>query len=399
MQSVDVVVAGAGPAGSTTATLLARTGVRVLIVERGTFPRSKACSEYVSPGAGATLERMGVLADVEREATRLTGMRIVSPAGRSFVGRFTSDAGFVPFRPWGLALPRSRFDTILAEAARRAGATLYERSIVESFVATASGVTVRVRRGTTVHAVRAGLLVGADGLQSRIAAQMGVPRRSGARRVALVGHATGVRDMADVGEMHVGQQGYAGLAAVADGLTNVAVVVPTCGLPRAGSTLARLVEVLRRFPAVWSRLSAAQWHGPALAAGPFGRRTVRATGNAVTLVGDAADFFDPFTGEGIFAALRGAELLVPHVITALAAGRLHAADLAGYDRDRRRTFGGKWLLERAIGLVVAHPRLLDHVSARLARRPATADLLVGAAGDYVPAGRVLRPSVALRLVA
>jgi flavin-dependent dehydrogenase len=136
-----------------------------------------------------------------------------------------------------------------------------------------------------------------------------------------------------------------------------------------------------------------------LAVGPFGRYTRRATGTRVALVGDAADFFDPFTGEGIYAALRGAELLVPHITRALSQPGWEPAGLVGYDRDRRRVFGGKWLLERLIGGVVRHPVLLDHVAGRLARDRSMADLLVGATGDFVPARRVLRPGVAWRLVA
>jgi flavin-dependent dehydrogenase len=126
---------------------------------------------------------------------------------------------------------------------------------------------------------------------------------------------------------------------------------------------------------------------------------VRATGDGVALVGDAADFFDPFTGEGIYAALRGAELLAPRLSAVMARGMPRAADLAPYDRDRRRAFADKWRIERAIGAVVARPALLDHVAARLARRPDLADLLVGVTGDFVPPLTLARPAIAWRLVA
>jgi len=394
-----VVVAGGGPAGSATATLLARAGARVMLIERATYPRPKPCAEYLSPGVGGLLDRLGVLAEVERRAIRLTGMRIVSPAGRSFVGRFTPDAGFAPFRPWGFALPRAELDAMLANGAVRAGATLHEHATAESFTVTPAGVSVTIRGRRSRHSVRAGLLIGADGLHSRIAEQLGLARRQGARRVALVAHFEGVADMRDVGEMHVGRRGYVGLATVADGITNVAAVIPVADLPPGVGAAERLVTFLRQLPAVHARMTGSRMLGPTLAAGPFGRRTLRATADGVALVGDAADFYDPFTGEGIYSALRGAELLVPHVLRALDAGACSARDLAAYDRARRLAFGGKWLLERLIGAVVSRPAWLDHVAVRLARRQATADLLVGAAGDFVPAGRVLRPSVAFRLVA
>jgi flavin-dependent dehydrogenase len=115
-------------------------------------------------------------------------------------------------------------------------------------------------------------------------------------------------------------------------------------------------------------------------------------------VGDAADFFDPFTGEGIYAALRGGELLVPHLLDALADPARGDAALAAYERERRRAFRAKWLVERLVGAAVGLPPLLDHAARALARRKDMADLLVGVTGDFVPPREVLRPGYLLRLL-
>jgi flavin-dependent dehydrogenase len=394
----DVIVAGAGPAGSATAALLAARGARVLLVERAVFPRAKPCAEYLSPEAGRLLDALGVLDEVSRGAARLTGMRVISPSGRAFEGRFRPIGGAAPFRPWGLALPRERLDAILAAAAIRHGAVLREGTALEAFTASRAGVSATLRAGAARDTVRAAVLVGADGLRSHVARALGVARRRGPERLAFVTHVPDVRGMGDVGEMHVVRGGYVGLADVGGGLTNVAAVVDRAALPPGRSARDRLERLLDRVPAVRARLPALLLH-PVLAVGPFGRSTRRATGDAVTLVGDAADFYDPFTGEGIFAALRGAELLAPHLGRVLSTGAPDAAALAAYDRDRRRTFAGKWALERAIGTVVRHPVLLNHVAGRLAGHADTADLLIGATGDFVPARQVFHPAVAWRLVA
>lgn len=396
----DVLVVGAGPAGSATAALLAAEGVNVGLLERHAFPRAKPCSEYLSPEAGRVLARLGVLGSLEAEGpAHLTGMRVVSPSGIAFLGRFAGAVGYPAYAPYGLALPRAVLDRQLAEAAVRRGARLYERCLVEELTPGGRGdAAVVVRDGGGRRTLTARLVIGADGLRSRVARRLGVARRGRRRRFAFVTHAAEVRDMGDVGEMFVGAGTYVGLAPVGRGLTNLAAVADPALLSPGASPAGQLRALLARFPAVQARLEGARFAAPVLAVGPFARWTTRATGDGVALVGDAADFYDPFTGEGIFAALRGAELLTPYALAALASGRLAAGDLAGYDRARLRTFGGKWLIERLIGWAVAVPRVLDHVAARLARRPELADLLVGTTGDFVPAWRVLRPDFAWRLV-
>ncbi len=130
----DAVVVGAGPAGSATAALLAERGFSVALLERSAFPRPKPCAEYLSPEASRVLDRLGldeVLA-AERPA-RLTGMRVVSPDGTAFTGRFAGGHGFRGYRDHGIAMPREVLDAHLAEAATARGAQLLERTVVEGF--------------------------------------------------------------------------------------------------------------------------------------------------------------------------------------------------------------------------------------------------------------------------
>ena len=131
---------------------------------------------------------------------------------------------------------------------------------------------------------------------------------------------------------------------------------------------------------------------PVVATGPFASHARRAWAPGVALVGDAADFFDPFTGEGIYAALRGGELLATAVMESLAASDSRRADaaLARYDAARRTEFGGKWIVERAIGAVVGAVPLINRAALALSARKDLADLLIGVTGDFVPARNVIR---------
>jgi geranylgeranyl reductase family protein len=391
----DVLVAGGGPAGAATAAYCARAGLRVLLVDRARFPRPKACAEYLSPEAARDLEALGVLAAVERAGgARLTGFRLVSDDGHEAVGRFAGTApSFVPYRPFGFALPRTVLDPIVLDAARAAGAEVREATTLDDLVLDRGRVTGGVLRSAQgKNVVRASAIVGADGLNSRVARRLGLVRAGRPRRLGLVAHLAGVQGTSDVGEMFAGRGWYVGVAPIGGGLVNVAMVVPLSdGAAMAGDVEGFFLARLRTLPELDRRIAGARIARRVLVAGPFARRARRVIADGALLVGDAADFFDPFTGEGVFAALRGGRLAADALVAALAAGAATRAALAPYVAARRRQFAGKWVLERVVGLGAVHPRLMRRFTSRLAGHPAVTDLWVGAAGDSVPVRALFSP--------
>lgn len=399
MSNDGVVVVGGGPAGASTAFWLARAGVPVTIVDRARFPRTKACAEYLSPQASRLLDAMGVLDAVEAAgAAQLSGMRIRAPDGTTFEGRFVAEHGFRAYRERGLALPRITLDAILLAAARSAGAQVLEGWKVGDLLRGGDGRIIGVRG---VDAQRrtaelpAKVVIGADGLRSIVGRRLGVMRRSRRiERFAFVAHFTGVDGIGDQGEMHVSDEGYVGLADVGLGVTNVALVVPAALMPRAkGDAGGFLQRWLMAQPHLAARFQRAERTEPVRLGGPFGSHARRVWAPGAALVGDAVDFFDPFTGEGIYCALRGGELLAPYAEQAARAADHRAADaaLAEYARQDAREFRGKRLVEKLIGFTVGRPPLINHAAGVLRARRGMADLLVGVAGDFVPASEVLRP--------
>jgi flavin-dependent dehydrogenase len=115
--------------------------------------------------------------------------------------------------------------------------------------------------------------------------------------------------------------------------------------------------------------------------------------DGAALVGDACGYVDPVTGEGIYFALRGAQLLAPVIEGALQSGEVRAGALRAYARARRAEIGPRLLAARLLQRGLRHPWLVERVLALLAARPRLADLLVAVAGDYVPGLELLRPSV------
>ncbi len=404
--AADVIVVGGGPGGASTAFMLARAGARVIVLDRATFPRAKPCAEYLSPQASRLLMEMGALEAVERAgAAHLAGMVVRAPNGAALRGDFVAAHGFHPFRDRGLALRRVVLDGILLDRARAAGAEVREgvrvTDVVRDAAGRCAGVKVLAADGSA-QALRAGLVVGADGLRSIVSRRLGLNRtRRWPRRLALVAHFEEFGDVGDWGEMHVERDvGYVGLAAVDSGLTNVAMVVPMSAAREVAADRTAFFERwLRARPQLAPRVAGARRVSPVLATGPFASHARRAWAPGAALVGDAADFFDPFTGEGIYSALRGGELLAPFALAALGATteRGERDALRAYEAARRAEFRGKWMVEKLISAAVGFAPAINYFARTLEARKDMADLLVGVTGDFVPAREVLRPGYLLDL--
>lgn len=398
-RSADVIVVGAGPAGASTATYLARAGLDVLVLDRARFPRSKPCAECLSPQASRILDDLGVLSTVERSGpAHLDGVAVRAPDGTWLFGSYSAPQNrrHRPYRARSLAVRREVLDQILVHAAQFSGAAVLEGTRVTDVVydgtTRVAGVRAMLRDGSTVE-LRSRLVIAADGLRSTIARRVGLSHVSRfPRRISLGAHYRGVEGVGAYGEMHVERDGFVGVADVGNGITTVAMVVPARSAKAiSGDRAGFLDKWIASHRHLAPRFEHAQRVGDVWATGPFASQARRAWAPGVALVGDAADFFDPFTGEGIYAALRGGEMLSQYVVDALHAMSASRANRAlhAYDLARRREFGGKWRIEKVIGAVVGAAPLMNRAARALATRRDLADLLVGVTGNFVPARAVL----------
>ncbi len=380
---VDVVIAGAGPAGSVAAVVLARAGVEVLVLDRARFPRDKLCGDTVNPGALAVLRRLGLAARVERDGVRLDGMLVTGEGGVAIDARYGDAVA-------GRAIVRRDLDAVLAAAAAAAGARVEEAvrvrgALVEEAAggATVRGVVVSTGGARRVR-IPARVTIAADGRRSVLAFGLGLAwHPASPRRWAVGGYFEGVDGLASRGEMHVRRGFYLGVAPVPGGLANVCLV--TADRRGLGDPQRRLLEVIGADAWLRDRFVRARLVAPVRVLGPLAVEVRRAGLPGLLLAGDAAGFVDPMTGDGLRFALRGGELAAQAALDMLTRG---TGD--GYRRLatwRRREFAGKQRFNRVLRALVASPHGVAAGAAVARMLPGLVRAAVRVAGDVPSRGR------------
>lgn len=383
MEQREVLVIGGGPAGAAAARLFARAGRDVLLCDAARFPRDKVCGESISPGAWPALDALGLAETVRAlRPHEVQGMQVSAPGGALFRGSYrgAERAGF--------ALRRLTFDAALLHAAGEAGAEVRQATrAVDLLRADDGGITgalIEDAAGART-CVQARLTVAADGRRGIVARRLGLLREHPRlRKYAVRGHWEGVQGLGPYGELHVARDAYCGLAPLGPGRANLAFVVDRAELGAvAGDVPAFYLRRLRAWPAIVERLAAARLVEPPRAVGPLALEARAVWAPGVLLTGDAAGFFDPFTGEGITLALRGAQWAFECGARALRSAS-GPRDLSDYAARRAAATRDKFRLNRLLYEVLRRPAAADLLARHLARHPRAADRLVGIAGDFVP---------------
>ena len=346
--SDDVLIVGAGPAGSVAAALLARAGARVRLLDRSTFPRDKLCGDTVNPGTVATLARLG-LSRAVGGGLPVDGMRLTGPLGAVVEAPYRNGLQ-------GRALLRRDLDWSLLEQAIATGArfepaTPVRRPLVDTTAGApvVRGVTVGNRREHRLHAP---VTLAADGRRSTLAFSLGLARHPHQpRRWAIGGYFENVSGLSSFGEMHVRSGRYVGVAAVPGGLANICLVKPSQPGDWEMDRPARLlVRVLLEDRWLRDRFASARLIRPPVVLGPLAVEVRGTPPSGLLLAGDAGGFIDPMTGDGLGFAVRGGALAAAAALEALENGwsgvheRLTAA--------RREAFAPKWRFNRALRALV-----------------------------------------------
>jgi geranylgeranyl reductase family protein len=403
LPEADVIVVGAGPAGSSAACYLAQAGVDVLVLEKATFPREKVCGDGLTPRGVKALVRMGVPVSEQDGWVRNKGLRIIGGGVRLELPwpELSSYPGY------GLVRSRLDFDEILARTAQKAGARLIEGMTVTGPVLDDSGRIIGVKAVSTRggdppeprdrrsapgparggapagpgHTYRARVVVAADGNSSRLSLAMGLGKRDDRPLgVAVRTYYTSPRhdddyleswlDLWDAGRL---LPGYGWIFGMGDGTSNVGL-----GLLNTSAAFGNVDyrDLLRRWlagmPAEWGFTEENRTQPVRGAALPMGfNRTPHYT-RGLLLTGDAGGMVNPFNGEGIAYAMEAGELAAEVIAQALARPDAAGAEqvLQAYPQALKDAYGGYYTLGRRFVQAIGSPRVMQFATRHGMPRPA-----------------------------
>lgn len=315
-ETYDVVIAGAGPAGTSVAIHLAMCGARVLVVEQKSFPREKLCGEFITPECFKHFARLKVSDTMISSRGALINKTIFySRSGSSIT---------VPSQWLGgsaLGLSRARMDHNLLERARQVGVRVLENAHVGDLLMDGRRVQgIRLKIGNETREYRAVVTIDATGrsraLARRLEGDQKVRTAVKPKFVAFKTHLANARVAGATCEIYSYPGGYGGLSDVEGGLSNFCFIVSAKDVRRCGSDPARVIsEVVSTNPRAAYTLADARAHTDWLSVSieSFGRRTLVPAAGLLT-IGDAAAFIDPFTGSGMLMAFETGEIAARAIV-------------------------------------------------------------------------------------
>lgn len=306
-----VLIAGAGPAGTSAAIRLAQIGIRVILIEREKFPRQKLCGEFITPECLAQFKQLGVLDEMlSQGGSRISETVFYEPGGRSVS---VPSEWFGAGERTALGLSRAKMDQILLSQAERLGVKVLAETSVNALLKEnggAIGIRAKNKNGEA-HEILADLVIDATGRAGILAKDASGEKRQKPAYIGFKAHLSNVPVEKSRCEIYFFRGGYGGLLRVEGGVSNHCFLIKADVAREFGGNIDRILEEIvyknaRAFEMMGKSAPVFDWL--AVAIDGFGKKELSPVPNLVSL-GDAGAFIDPFTGSGMLMALESGEIL------------------------------------------------------------------------------------------
>lgn len=377
--SFDALIVGAGPAGAFLAHKLARAGMSTLMIEKDESPRRKVCGEYLCPLGVDLLKREGLEQQIIENFLPLRGMLIVTAKGTEVPSEFPLQNKFR-----GVSVNRKSFDSNLVKLAQNSGAQFICGADVRKITKQKDQWLIETNKGSFTTRI----LVGADGRGSIVSKtfQNDIPNNQ--KRVALHVLVNSSTENLRRGEMHLFDDGaYIGINPTGEYEVNFSLVLDAAHLRKFEHTADALNYYLEKSKNLKSRFPKFLPADKISSAFPIQHSTKSIIPRAnVALIGDAAGFVDPLTGEGMYNALLSASLLAESITAHYLTNQdIPKKAFTRYEKRYSKVLKQKIALNRGFQVLIKHPRVIQAIASFLLKKQKRADIFIGIIGNiYSP---------------
>jgi len=328
----DLAIIGAGPAGSAAAITAAREGLSTVVLERAAFPREKICGDCLNPSAWALCEHLDI-----REALPMAGGNPLERVIFAELNGRRHEVALADSDTPEYAIKRSILDQLLARQASAVGAEVRFNAILTAIQRNRRTWMLTTNSGP----VRARALIAADGRNSTVASLLRMRPRKRDGRVAFQTHFQNLDIEPSTVQLHLHRYGYAGLADVGEGITNLCLV----SQPKNSLAIRKWAEERFLIP------STAAWRSIT----PIARTDIRSPYPNLLMAGDARKVVEPFTGEGIYYGL-GSGIMAGRAVASLQRKEVPDARPA-YEKSLKTLYANRLWWNRLAWLAVVQPHL------------------------------------------
>lgn len=397
-EKFDVIVVGAGPAGSTTASLLAQRGLEVLLLDKSDFPRDKTCGDALSPRALKVLQRMGLLTAVSQTANRISDLQVTGPDGASVTVAIPQQPGYPQY---SFVIKRFALDHLLQQHAIEVGARFQGGFHIHQIGPAPDKVVVTGGPPGQRQRFQAQVVVLAVGANMGLLQKLNLLPNQPDVSLAARGYFEGIEAPNQRLQFRfdgIPLPGYGWIFPLANGQANIGAGFSQ----EAASSYTNPAEALEAFlahPPIQLQLGGGRLVG-SIKGYPLRTDFHRSPTHRgrLLLVGEAAGLVNPFTGEGIDYALESAELAAAALCETFE-GRLGLKpSLVNYDRSLRQRFQETFVLTHWLRRIYMRPALLDPLIGACQRRPELGRRLVRIMLAYDSPRLALTPGFFLRVL-